>query len=185
MLFHDTGLATAHIIDLEERKDERGSFARIWCDREFHAQGLRLTVVQASLSVTNSKGTLRGLHFQAAPSREGKIVRCLRGSVHDVIVDLRPDSSTFLRHFAAELSSTNRRAIYVPPGFAHGFQTLQDDIELLYLMTDHYAPDLGRGFRWDDPSFGIAWPLQVSAITARDRDYPDFEPGLVEGFRGY
>jgi dTDP-4-dehydrorhamnose 3,5-epimerase len=185
VIFHPAALPGAQVIELDENRDPRGSFARIWCEREFATHGLPSRMVQASLSVTARAGTVRGMHFQAAPSREGKLVRCVRGAVFDVIIDLRPDSPTFKQQLAIELSAANRKAVYVPPGFAHGFQTLVDDVELLYFMSDFYAPEAGRGLRWNDPAFAIPWPLPVTAIADRDRDYPDVDPGELEGFRKY
>jgi dTDP-4-dehydrorhamnose 3,5-epimerase len=185
LIFHETALPGAQVIELEEKRDSRGSFARIWCESEFVSHGLPSRMVQASSSVTARAGTIRGMHYQAAPSREGKLVRCIRGSVHDVIIDLRPDSPTFKRTLAVELTAMNRKAVYVPPGFAHGFQTLADDIELLYFMSDYYVPGASRGVRWNDPAFAIQWPRPLTTIADRDRDYPDLDPNEVEGFRKY
>jgi dTDP-4-dehydrorhamnose 3,5-epimerase len=162
------------VIDIDPMEDARGFFARLWCRDEFEAHGIKMDIAQASLSHNMLAGTVRGLHFQRPPSREGKIVRCERGRIHDVIVDLRPDAPTFTRHFAIELDGTRRNALYVPPGFAHGFQTLVADSDVVYLTSDAYRPELADGVRYDDPAFGIKWPLPVSCIIARDRDYPDF-----------
>jgi dTDP-4-dehydrorhamnose 3,5-epimerase len=174
--FVATPLAGAFEVEPGRHEDERGSFARTWCAREFAALGLPDRMVQASVSSNVRRGTLRGLHFQWPPSREGKLVRCEYGSVHDVILDLRPDSDTFLRHHAVTLEGTRGNALYLPPGVAHGFQTLCDDARVAYLMTDFHAPELAAGVRFDDPAFGIAWPLAVTAISPRDRDCPDFDP---------
>lgn len=175
MYFHAAPLTGVYEIGLERREDERGFFARTWCAREFVAAGLPGNLVQSSLSHNARKGTLRGMHFQWAPSQEGKLVRCEHGAVHDVLLDLRPDSATFLTHFAIELDAERGNAVYIPPGIAHGFQTLADETRVIYSMTDFYAPDLADGVRFDDPAFGIRWPLQVSVISERDRTYPDFD----------
>lgn len=176
MIIEPTAVQGVHEIRLEPHLDDRGSFARIFCRREFEAAGLEGEMVQSSLSETRRRGTLRGLHYQAAPSREAKVVRCLRGAIFDVALDLRPDSATYLRHHGAELSEQNGRALYIPHGCAHGFQTLEDDTLVLYFMMDYYRPELGRGVRWDDPAFGIRWPIEDPILTGRDRDYPDFRP---------
>lgn len=174
MIFAPTPLAGALIVEPERKVDERGFFARTWCRQEFAQHGIDVEVVQASVSHNRRAGTLRGMHFTWPPSREGKLVRCERGAVYDVIVDLRPDSSTFLQHFGAELNQDNGRALYIPPGFAHGFQTLTDDTDVVYMMTDFYRPELADGVRFDDPAFAIRWPRSVTVIVERDRTYPDF-----------
>jgi dTDP-4-dehydrorhamnose 3,5-epimerase len=166
----------AHLVVLERREDERGYFARTWCREEFAHAGIAADMVQASVSHNRQSGTLRGLHFAWPPAREAKLVRCERGRVHDVIVDLRPDSPAFLRHLAVTLDGDEHNAIYVPPGVAHGFQTLAEESTVLYMMTEAYRPELAGGARHDDPAFGIAWPLPVSCVLRRDRDYPDFDP---------
>lgn len=172
------------IVEPEIHADSRGSFARTWCADEFRSQGLSARVVQASLSRNSRKGTLRGMHFQWPPSREGKLVRCERGAVHDVVIDLRPDSDAFLRHLAVRLDADAENALYIAPGLAHGFQTLQDDTRVTYLMTDHFQPERSAGVRYDDPAFGIDWPLAVSVISDRDRDYPNFDrEGHIRRFR--
>ena len=175
MLFRATRIAGAYEVDLDPHEDERGFFARTWCAREAAALGLPDRIVQASVSHNARRGTLRGLHFQWPPSREGKLVRCERGAVHDVLVDLRPDSASFLAHIALRLEAGPGNALYVPPGVAHGFQVLEDDTRVGYLMSDFHAPELAGGVRWDDPAFGVAWPLPVTVISPRDRDYPDFD----------
>ncbi len=175
MIFVPTPLAGALVVEPERKADERGFFARTWCRHEFARHGLDVEVVQASISHNRRAGTLRGMHFAWPPSREGKLVRCERGSVHDVIIDLRPDSATFTQHVAVELNEDNCRALYIPPGFAHGFQTLTDGTEVLYMMTDFYRAELADGMRFDDPAFGIRWPRPVTVIVERDRSYLDFD----------
>ena len=169
-----TKLSGVFEIHIEPHSDERGMFARTWCQREFEKNGLNPKVVQCNVSLNTTKGTLRGLHYQEAPYREAKLVRCTRGSLFDVAVDLRPDSPTFKGWTATVLTAAGRNALYVPEGCAHGFLTLEDDTEILYQMSEFYMPDFGRGVRWDDPAFGIAWPAEVRAISERDRSYPDF-----------
>ncbi|MBS0375253.1 MAG: dTDP-4-dehydrorhamnose 3,5-epimerase family protein [Proteobacteria bacterium] len=175
MIFTSTTIAGAWVVELDRKVDERGYFARVWCAEEFQAHGLPPVLRQGSVSQNARAGTLRGMHFQWPPSAEGKLVRCEAGSVHDVIVDLRPESATFQQHLAFDLEAAAGKALYIPPGCAHGFQTLQDDSRVLYLMTDVYAPELADGVRYDDPAFGIRWPLPVSMIAARDASYPDFD----------
>lgn len=174
MIFRELDLPGAFLLEPERLEDERGFFARIFCRRELEAHGLEPAVVQCSLSFNHRRGTVRGMHWQTPPAEEAKLVRCVRGAVHDVIVDLRPDSPTFERHAAVELDAENRLALYVPPGFAHGFQTLEDATELLYQMSELYTPERARGFRFDDPEVGIRWPLPVSVISERDRSLPPF-----------
>ncbi len=153
----------------------RGFFARSVCVREFQAHDVPAQFVQSSVSYNRRRGTVRGLHFQWPPSREGKLVRCLRGGIHDVLLDLRPAEPTYLKHRAVVLDQDNRDAVFIPPGIAHGFQTLADDTEILYQMTDFHAPELAAGVRWDDAAFGIRWPLAEVVISERDATYPDFE----------
>lgn len=179
MTFHELELPGAHVIDLEPHRDDRGFFARTWCRREFEERGLVTTVAQRSLSYNRRRGTLRGMHFQVPPRAEVKIVRCVRGAAHDVIIDLRSDSPTFTRHAAVRLTAENRRALYVPEGFAHGFQALEDDTEILYQMSEFHSPDHARGFRFDDPAFGIEWPVDDAIVKERDRRWPDFDPDEV------
>jgi dTDP-4-dehydrorhamnose 3,5-epimerase len=174
MLFTRTNVDGAFVIDLERRTDPRGSFARAWCQREFQAHGLTDRIAQVNVSANPRKGTLRGLHYQSRPHQEAKVVSCTRGAVLDVVLDLRPDSPTYLRWAAAELTAGNRRQLYIPEGCAHGFQTLADDTELLYLMSEFYAPGHACGVRYNDPAFGIAWPLPVAVISDADRDWPDY-----------
>ena len=175
MEFRDTAIPGVCEVLLQRNEDERGYFARTWCAREFSARGLPKHWVQSSVSHNARKGTLRGLHFQRPPSSEAKLVRCEQGAVHDVALDLRPGSPSFLEHVAVVLESGRGNALFIPPGVAHGFQLLADDTRVLYLMSDFHAPELADGVRFDDPAFGIAWPLPVSVIAARDRDYPDFD----------
>jgi dTDP-4-dehydrorhamnose 3,5-epimerase len=167
-------LAGAFLIRPERHHDERGFFARTWCADQAVAHGLNPRVVQCNVSYTERAGTVRGLHYQAAPWAEAKLVRCTRGAIHDVIIDLRPDSATYLRHTAVELSAENGDLLYVPEGFAHGFQTVTDGVEVSYQMSQVHAPAYARGIRWDDPMFGIAWPRPVTDISPRDRRFPDF-----------
>jgi dTDP-4-dehydrorhamnose 3,5-epimerase len=174
MIFTETALKGAHLVDLERHDDERGFFARSWCAGEFKASGLNPRIAQCSLSFNVRKGTLRGMHYQVKPFEEAKLVRCTRGSLCDIIVDLRPDSPTYARHLSVFLSADNRRMLYVPEGFAHGFLTLEDATEVFYQISELYSPESQRGFRWDDPAFGIVWPEAVQVISERDRTYPDF-----------
>lgn len=174
MIFKKAGLEGAWVVDLERHEDERGFFARSWCCREFEAQGLDTALVQCNISFNAKRGTLRGMHFQAAPCEETKLVRCTAGSIYDVIVDVRANSSTYCRHFGVELNSRNRTMLYVPKGFAHGFLTLEDETEVFYQMSEYFAPEHARGFRWDDPAFAIPWPAEVRVISERDRTYPDY-----------
>jgi dTDP-4-dehydrorhamnose 3,5-epimerase len=176
VIFTETALSGAYVIDLEPLADERGFFARIWCAREFAARGLESRLVQCSISVNTCRGTVRGMHYQSAPHAEVKLVRCTRGAVFDAIIDLRPDSPTFGRHVAVELTAENRRMLYIPAGVAHGFQTLADGTEVYYQMSEFYAPETARGVRWNDPAFGIQWPITDPIILDRDRAYPDWHP---------
>jgi len=174
MIFRELRLKDAFIVDIERLEDERGFFARTFCEREFETHGLDRQLVQSSISFNKNKGTLRGMHYQTAPKEEARVVRCTQGSIYDVIIDLRQCSQTFKQWEAFELTSENRRMIYIPEGFAHGFQTLEDDTEVLYYMTEFYAPELSRGVRWDDPAFGIRWPAADRTIALRDQQYPAF-----------
>jgi dTDP-4-dehydrorhamnose 3,5-epimerase len=184
MRFIAAKIPGAFVIEPEQLADERGFFARTWSDREFAEHGLNPTLVQCSISFNLCAGTLRGMHYQAPPHAEAKLVRCTRGAIHDVIVDLRESSPTFLGHFACELTMENRRMLYIPEGLAHGYQTLEDASEVFYQMSADYAPTHARGVRWDDPRFGIVWPAAAERIiNARDRGYPDFVPDFVPGAR--
>lgn len=181
MKYHPTPLDGAFTIELEKRGDDRGFFARFFCAEEFARQGLESRIAQINNSLSRHAGTLRGMHYQLAPKAETKIVRCIRGALLDVIIDLRPGSPTFCRHFAVELNAGNRTMLYVPKGFAHGFMTLTDDTEALYLATESYSPGHERGVRWNDPKFGIAWPREPSVISDKDRDQRDFDPAYHLG----
>jgi dTDP-4-dehydrorhamnose 3,5-epimerase len=176
MIFTETTLKGAFLIEPERREDERGFFARTWCRREFASHGLQKQWVQCNISFNRQKGTLRGLHYQTPPYEEAKLIRCTRGAMYDVIIDLRADSSTFTRWVAVELTADDRRMLYIPEGFAHGFQTLTDDTEIFYQMSQFYAPEHASGVRWDDPALSIAWPADERTISERDRSYPDFLP---------
>ena len=176
MLFTETRLKGAHLIQLEPLEDDRGFFSRTFCREEFERHGLNPCVAQCSLSYNYRKGTLRGLHYQVAPRQEAKLVRCTAGSIFDVIVDLRPASLTYCQWFGVELGSRQRRVmVYVPEGFAHGFQTLEDDTEIVYQISELYSPDDARGVRWDDPAFAIQWPEEPRVMSERDKSFPDYE----------
>jgi dTDP-4-dehydrorhamnose 3,5-epimerase len=178
MVFTKTRLNGAFIIESERLEDERGYFARTYCQQEFQAHGLNPRAVQSSLSYNSKRGTLRGMHLQKPPYQEAKLVRCVRGALYDVAVDLRENSPTWGQWTAVELKAEKGRppaAFYIPEGFAHGFQTLEDDTEIFYQMSEFYVPESGAGFRWNDPAFSIQWPLPVSVISERDRTFPDFE----------
>ncbi len=175
MQFHTTKLKGACIIELDELRDERGFFARAWCSKEFEAQGLNPRIVQANLSFNEKKGTLRGMHYQVAPFAESKLIRCTRGALYDVIVDLRPGSETYRDWIGVELSAANHRLLYVPEGFAHGFQTLEDGTEAFYQVSEFYTPGAEQGLRYDDPAFGIEWPYPVSVISEKDASWPDYK----------
>ena len=172
MIFTELALRGAFIVDMEPRKDDRGYFSRSFCREEFSRNGLETGVAQCNVSVNLRKGTLRGMHYQMPPKAEAKLVRCTRGVVHDVIVDLREGSPTFLRWEAVKLTGNSDRMVYIPEGFAHGFQTLVDDAEVFYLMFESYSPDHARGVRWDDPALGIEWPIPDPIVSERDREYP-------------
>ena len=174
MIFTETKLAGAFVIELERREDQRGFFARTFCQQEFEAHGLKTQVVQCNVSFNKRKGTLRGMHYQAAPFAEAKLVRCTSGSIYDVIIDLRLASATFKQYFAVELSAENGRMLYIPEDFAHGFQTLRDDTEVSYQMAQRYSAEHARGVRWNDPAFGIEWPEGERIIIERDQNYPNF-----------
>jgi dTDP-4-dehydrorhamnose 3,5-epimerase len=174
MMFTETAIPGAFIIEPERIEDHRGFFARTWCEREMSAHGITTRVAQSSISFNKRQGTLRGLHYQVSPHEEAKLVRCTMGAIHDVIVDLRRHSPAFKSHLAVTLSSENHKMLYVPEGCAHGFQTLEDDTEVFYQISKLYAPDHGRGVRWDDPAFAIPWPPAERIILERDRNYPDF-----------
>lgn len=174
MIFTETKLKGAYLIDLEKMEDERGFFARTFCRNEFGRYSLNPRVAQCSISYNKQKGTLRGMHYQLPPCQEAKIVWCLRGSLYDVILDLRPDSPTHGQWAGFQLHGDDHRMIYVPEGFAHGFQTLEDQTLVYYQMSDFYHPDCSRGVRWDDAAFGIVWPMPPAIISEKDRSFPDF-----------
>ena len=172
MIFTETALKSAYIIDIEQKEDSRGFFARTFCAQEFVDRGLEITNAQCSIAYNYNKGTLRGMHYQVAPATEAKLVRCTQGAIYDVIVDMRPDSSTYLSHVGVELTADNRRALYVPEMFAHGYQTLTDGAEVIYQMNKLYTPGYERGLHYDDPILGIEWPLPVSEIAEKDLKWP-------------
>lgn len=176
MRFTELSLKGAYLVEIEPRSDERGFFARTFCEDEFAAAGLVSRFPQASVSFNARRGTVRGMHFQAAPHEETKLVRCLAGVVHDVIVDLRPDSPTYRRSIGLELSAQNRSALYIPKGFAHGFQSLADDSELLYMIDVNYVAKAARGVRWNDPFIDVSWPDPIVVIASRDNSFPDWQP---------
>jgi dTDP-4-dehydrorhamnose 3,5-epimerase len=175
MKFRETAVAGVYEIDLEERTDERGFFARSWCQEEFAKHNLNTRIAQCNISFNARRGTLRGLHYQDKPFPEAKVVRCTRGAIFDVAVDLRRESSTFCKWVGVELTSDNRKSLYIPEGCAHGFLALSEDSEIFYLMSEFYHADLSRGVRWNDPAFGVVWPARVEVISDRDQTYPDFK----------
>ena len=179
MIFTETILQGAYIIDIEKRQDQRGFFARTWCLTEFEIQGLATRAVQTNISYSRRQGTVRGMHYQASPYAETKLIRCTRGAIYDVIIDLRFDSPTFKQWLGIELTSTNYRMLYVPEGFAHGFQTLVDDVEVNYQVSQFYTPEAELGLRYDDPAFRIEWPQKVQVISEKDRSWPDYTSDQV------
>ena len=174
MIFTETKLKGAYVIDLERVTDERGFFARSWCAKEFSSHGLSPAIVQANVGHSTKKGTIRGMHFQIAPSAEVKVVHCSRGSLYDVIIDLRDGSPTRGQWVGAELTADNGRMLYVPEGFAHGYQTLEDETDLVYQTSQFYAREAAKGVRYNDPAFAIAWPLPVSVVSSGDTNWPDY-----------
>ncbi len=179
MIFTETTLKGAFVIDPEPTSDERGMFARVWCEKEFELHGLSPRWVQSSISVNRRKGTLRGMHYQAAPNQEVKLVRCTAGAIYDVIVDLRPTSPTYGQHVSLMLTADNHRSLYIPKQFAHGFLTLQDNSEISYHMSEFYAPTSARGIRWDDPLLRIEWPEPVVIVSEKDQLWPQFNLNWV------
>lgn len=173
MIFRETKLKGAFIIEVEKREDDRGFFARAWCKKEFDEHGLTASMVQSNIAFSKRKGTLRGLHYQGAPYGEVKVVRCTKGSLYDVMVDLRPGSSTYRQWVGVELTSSNHKMMYVPEGFAHGYQTLEDNTEVMYQVSQFYFPAFERGIRYDDPGVGIDWPLIDKIISDKDKGWPD------------
>ena len=176
MIFAETPLKGAYLIEIEEKTDDRGFFARAFCQKEFSSYGLKNRFVQINNSLSFREKTLRGMHYQLSPNSETKIIRCIRGSFYDVILDLRPNSETFGKFFSLEMTADNRKMLYIPEGFAHGFLTLEDNTEALYLVSEFYTPGLERGVRWDDPKFNIKWPFAPEIISEKDRNHPDFNP---------
>jgi dTDP-4-dehydrorhamnose 3,5-epimerase len=175
MTFHETKLPGVFEIHIEPKADERGFFARSWCQEEFEGLGLNPRVAQCSISFNARKGTLRGMHYQSAPHTEAKVVRCTRGAIYDVVVDLRSHSPSFKQWIGLRLTASNRNMVYVPEGCGHGLMTLEDETEVFYQISDPYHAELARGVRWDDPAFRISWPSTVEVISDRDRTYPNFE----------
>lgn len=174
MIFTSLSLPGACIVDIKPLADDRGFLARSFCQNEFSEHTLRTNVAQCNVSFNAKRGTLRGMHFQLAPKSEAKLVRCTRGRIYDVIIDLRQESPTYCRWEAVEMSGSDHRALYVPEGFAHGFQTLEDNSEVFYQMFEFFSPEHARGVRWDDPAFGIHWPLPDPIMSGKDRSYPLF-----------
>lgn len=179
MIFTQTSLAGAFIIELEDKPDHRGFFARTFCAQEFAEHGLKPTVAQCNLSFNHQKGTLRGMHYQITPATETKLIRCTQGAIYDVIVDMRPESPTYLSYIGVELTATNRRALYVPEMFAHGYQALTDGAEVVYQVGEFYTPGYERGLRYDDPILDIVWPLNVTEISQKDLTWPLLESVLI------
>ena len=175
MIFTETELKGAFVIELEKFGDERGFFALSWSQDEFAKRGLESSMAECNVSFNRERGTLRGMHYQEDPYGQAKVVRCTMGAIYDVIIDLRSESLTFKKWFGVELTAENRLNLYVPKGFAHGFQTLEDNSEISYQMSSPYVPDSGRGVRWNDPAFGIEWPEKVRIMNPRDKDYRDFK----------
>jgi dTDP-4-dehydrorhamnose 3,5-epimerase len=181
MIFRETELSRAFVIELEAHRDERGFFARLFCEREFEQHGIPTRYPQCNLSRNTRAGTLRGMHYAARPHSEAKLVRCVSGAIYDVIVDLRPTSRTRFRWIGVELTEENGRALFIPQGFGHGFITLADSTDVFYHMSDFHHPDAARGFRFDDPLFGLSWPRAPQVISDRDATYPDFDPERFDG----
>ena len=174
MIFHETKLKGAFVIEPQRLKDDRGFFARSFCQKAFALNGLRTRLVQCNISFNETKGTMRGMHYQVKPYEEAKLVRCTKGAIYDVIIDLRRDSATFMQWIALELTADNRHMVYVPEGFAHGFQTTEDDTEVFYQMSEFYHEESARGIRWNDENCGVQWPVSPAVISWKDQNYPDF-----------
>lgn len=179
MKFEQTELPGAWFIDINKHEDDRGFFARTFCQREFIEHGLNTRIAQCNVSYNKQRGTLRGMHLQVSPFQEAKMVQCTSGAIYDMMIDLRPESPTYLKHLGVTLSATNYRMLYIPEGFAHGFITLTDDANVFYQMTEFFAPECARGFRWNDPAFGITLPEEIKVISERDASYPDFSEDLL------
>lgn len=174
MVFAETKIPGAYLIEMESRVDHRGFFARTWCQKEFGTRGLNPRLVQINLGFSKLKGTLRGMHYQLAPDEEVKVVRCTMGSIYDVVVDLRPGSTTYRQWLGVELTAENRRMLYIPEGCAHGYLTLEDATEVLYQTSAFYSPESARGVRYDDPAFSIDWPIPVQVVSDQDKNWPSF-----------
>ena len=180
MIFEETNLKGAFVIRIEKRADERGFFARAWCKKEFEAHGLSLQFVQSNLAASRHKNTMRGMHYQSAPFQEAKLIRCTKGAVYDVIIDLRPDSATYEGWFGIELNMDSHKMLYVPENFAHGYQTLVDDSEVYYQVSAFYSPEHEKGIRWNDPAFDIKWPVTKDlVISEKDKNWPDYSPSRI------
>jgi dTDP-4-dehydrorhamnose 3,5-epimerase len=175
VIFTRIRLQDAYIIDIEKREDHRGFFARSWCAREFEERGLSSHLVQCNVSFNHQRGTVRGMHYQLPPYEEAKLVRCTRGAIYDVLIDLRPHSLSYLQWFGTELTAANYRMLYVPEGFAHGFETLEDGTEVTYQVSQFYTPRAEHGLRYDDPGFAIQWPMEVQVVSPKDRSWPNYE----------
>jgi dTDP-4-dehydrorhamnose 3,5-epimerase len=180
MIFTPTKLQGAYILEVKKIEDERGFFGRSWCKRELEEHGLNANVVQANVSYNKVKGTLRGMHFQKAPHQETKLVRCTRGAIYDVIIDLRPDSPTYKQWIGVELTESNYRMLFVPEDFAHGFITLEDNTEVTYQVTQYYTPGAEGGIRWNDPAFNIEWPIPPVVVSGKDQAHPDFAEAFLK-----
>ncbi len=183
MRFRETKIQGAFVIDIEEKRDERGFFARSWCQKEFEARGLNSRIVQCNIGFSSKRGTVRGIHFQQAPHADAKVVRCSRGAIYDVIVDVRPKSETYGEWSAVELTADNHTMIYIPEGVGHGYQTLCDDTEILYQTSEFYYLEVAAGIRYDDQAFNVNWPLDVSVISEADRTWPDFIERQADALR--
>lgn len=182
MIFRETALNGAFVVELDKKGDERGFFARAWCRNEFESHGLVPSIVQSNLSFNKARGTLRGMHYQIDPFAEAKLVRCVKGAIYDAIIDLRTDSATFMKWISVVLTEDNYKMLYVPEGFAHGFQTLVDDSIVFYHVSQFYSPEHERGIRWDDPSFAIEWPdMGQRIISDKDKRWPDFSAAVLNG----
>lgn len=179
MIFTETELKGAFTLEIKQLSDERGFFGRSWCKREMEEHGLNGNVVQANTSCSKKKGTIRGMHYQMHPYEETKLIRCTRGAIYDVIIDLRKESPTFMKWFGTELTESNYKMMYIPERFAHGFVTLTDDAEVTYLVTQYYTPGAEGGIRYDDPMFNINWPVPVQMVSEKDSNHPDFNPSLL------
>jgi dTDP-4-dehydrorhamnose 3,5-epimerase len=174
MIFRPTTLDGAYLIEIQKLEDERGFFARTWCQREFEENGLNPRLVQCDLSYNKKEGTLRGMHYQVAPFQEAKVVTCIKGAIYDVVIDLRPESATYLEYLSLTLKEDDYKMLYIPEGFAHGFLTLANNTSVFYQMSEFYAPEYARGVRWNDPAFKVQWPAEVRVISSRDASYSDY-----------